>query len=76
MNALSLIVAIDLFRPLMKEDGVVVAVMFLTSSIANNTDGGWEVYRASKALQHPAAQLCSARNSDDRKTYLALDPAG
>jgi NAD(P)-dependent dehydrogenase (short-subunit alcohol dehydrogenase family) len=39
-NALSPIVAIDSFRPLMKEDGVVVVMSSNLASIANNTDGG------------------------------------
>jgi NAD(P)-dependent dehydrogenase (short-subunit alcohol dehydrogenase family) len=73
-NALSPIVAIDSFRPLMKEDGVVVVMSSNLASIANNTDGGWEVYRASKASLNTLLRSYAARNSDDRKTYLALSP--
>ena len=58
----------------MKEDGVVVVMSSNLASIANNTDGGWEVYRASKASLNTLLRSYAARNSDDRKTYLALSP--
>jgi NAD(P)-dependent dehydrogenase (short-subunit alcohol dehydrogenase family) len=73
-NALSPIAAIKAFRPLMKEDGVVVVMSSNLASIANITDGGWEVYRASKASLNSLLRSYASRHSDDRRTYLALSP--
>ena len=73
-NALSPIVAINVFRPLVKENGVIVVMSSNLASIANNTDGGWEVYRASKASLNTLLRSYAIRHSNDHKTYLALSP--
>jgi NAD(P)-dependent dehydrogenase (short-subunit alcohol dehydrogenase family) len=74
INALGPVLAIEAFRPLMREDGVVVVMSSNLASIAGNTDGGWEVYRASKASLNTLLRSYAARDSEDRKTYLALSP--
>ena len=58
----------------MKEDGVIVVMSSNLASIANITDGGWEVYRASKASLNSLLRSYASRHSDDRRTYLALSP--
>ena len=73
-NALSPIAAIKAFRPLMKEDGVIVVMSSNLASIADITGGGWEVYRASKASLNSLLRSYASRHSDDRRTYLALSP--
>ena len=73
-NALSPIAAIKAFRPLMKEDGVIVVMSSNLASIADITGGGWEVYRASKASLNSLLRSYASRHSDDRRTYLAFSP--
>jgi len=43
-------------------------------SVANNTNGGWEVYRASKAALNMLMRSFAARHADDGRTYLVIAP--
>ena len=43
-------------------------------SVANNTNGGWEVYRASKAALNTLMRSFAARHADDGRTYLVIAP--
>lgn len=43
-------------------------------SVANNSNGGWEVYRASKAALNMLMRSFAARHADDGRTYLVIAP--
>ena len=43
-------------------------------SVANNVNGGWEVYRASKAALNMLMRSFAARHADDGRTYLVIAP--
>lgn len=43
-------------------------------SVTNNTNGGWEVYRASKAALNTLMRSFAARHADDGRTYLVIAP--
>lgn len=43
-------------------------------SVTNNTNGGWEVYRASKAALNTLMRSFAARHADDGGTYLVIAP--
>ena len=43
-------------------------------SVANNVNGGWEVYRTSKAALNMLMRSFAARHADDGRTYLVIAP--
>ncbi|HET7332988.1 SDR family NAD(P)-dependent oxidoreductase [Dyella sp.] len=73
-NALSPMRFIDAFHDLVQPKGTIVAMSSGLGSVANNTDGGWEVYRASKASLNTLMRSYAARQFDDPRTYLLMDP--
>lgn len=73
-NALSPMRFIDAFHDLVQPNGTIVAMSSGLGSVANNTDGGWEVYRASKASLNTLMRSYAARQFDDPRTYLLMDP--
>jgi NAD(P)-dependent dehydrogenase (short-subunit alcohol dehydrogenase family) len=73
-NALSPMRFIDAFHDLVQPKGTIVAMSSGLGSVANNTEGGWEVYRASKASLNTLMRSYAARQFDDPRTYLLMDP--
>ncbi|GLQ87643.1 SDR family NAD(P)-dependent oxidoreductase [Dyella flagellata] len=73
-NALSPMRFVGIFHDLVQSKGCVVAMSSGLGSIANNTEGGWEIYRASKASLNTLMRSYVARQSGDTRTYLLMDP--
>ena len=73
-NALSPLRFIEAFHNLVQPRGCIVAMSSGLGSVANNTEGGWEAYRASKASLNTLLRSYVARQADDTRTYLLMDP--
>ncbi|RUL78134.1 SDR family NAD(P)-dependent oxidoreductase [Dyella choica] len=73
-NALSPMHFIEMFHDLVQPKGSIVVMSSGLGSIANNTDGGWETYRASKAALNTLMRSFVARQTGDPRTYLLMDP--
>jgi NAD(P)-dependent dehydrogenase (short-subunit alcohol dehydrogenase family) len=72
-NALSPLRVIEAFADLVPPNGVIAAMSSGLGSVTNNTAGGWEVYRASKAALNTLLRSFAARRGDGR-TVLAVAP--
>lgn len=72
-NALSPMRVVEALAELVLPGGVIAVMSSGLASIANNTSGGWEAYRASKAALNTLLRSFAARQSDKR-TYLAVTP--
>jgi NAD(P)-dependent dehydrogenase (short-subunit alcohol dehydrogenase family) len=72
-NALSPLRVIEAFADLVPADGVIAAMSSGLGSVANNTRGGWEVYRASKASLNTLLRSFALRRGGER-TVLAVAP--
>jgi NAD(P)-dependent dehydrogenase (short-subunit alcohol dehydrogenase family) len=72
-NALSPLRVIEAFADLVSEHGVIAAMSSRSGSVADNTDGGWELYRASKASLNTLLRSFAARRGGTR-TVLAVTP--
>ncbi len=74
-NALSPLRAIEALAPLVRRpDGVIAAMSSGLGSVANNTSGGWEAYRASKAALDTLMRSFAARHEGDAVAILVVDP--
>ncbi len=63
---------LDRVRP---ETGVIAFMSSRMGSIAQDTDGGWEAYRASKSAQNAFAAALAARQARERGlTILSFEP--
>lgn len=72
-NALSPIRALEILLPNVTSSGTVAVMSSALGSIADNTDGGYETYRASKAALNSLLRSFAARQKDAR-TYIAMMP--
>lgn len=72
-NALSPMRVITALLPSVKPAGSVAAMSSRLGSVALNTDGAWEVYRASKASLNTLMRSFALRQGDGR-TYLCVSP--
>ena len=72
-NALSPLRVIEAFADLVPPNGVIAAMSSGLGSVTNNTAGGWEVYRASKAALNTLLRSFATRRGDGR-TVLAIAP--
>lgn len=72
-NALSPIRALETLLPQVTANGTVAVMSSALGSIAGNTDGGYETYRASKAALNSLLRSFAARQKDAR-TYIAMMP--
>ena len=72
-NALSPIRMIETFAPLLARPGVIGVMSSGLGSVANNTGGGWDVYRASKAAVNTLLRSRAARHRDG-PAHLAIAP--
>lgn len=71
-NALGPLRIIEVFADSVREDGVIAAMSSVLGSVAGNTTGGYEVYRASKAALNTLLRSFAARKPE--RTVLALHP--
>jgi NAD(P)-dependent dehydrogenase (short-subunit alcohol dehydrogenase family) len=73
-NALSPLRFIETFHDLVQAKGTIAVMSSGLGSIANNTNGGWETYRASKASLNTLLRSFVARHAMDARTYLLIAP--
>eukprot|EP01037_Dinobryon_pediforme_P005477 gene5477-5533_t len=72
-NALSPLRVVEAFADLVPDNGVIAAMSSGLGSVANNTAGGWEIYRASKASLNTLLRSFAVRRGGNR-TVLAIAP--
>ncbi len=73
-NALSPLRVIKSLQGLVPPTGTIGVMSSGLGSVANNTTGGYEVYRASKAALNTLMRSFAARHGDDPRTFLIMDP--
>ena len=73
-NALSPLRVIEAFEDLVRPDGTIGVMTSGQGSVSNNTNGGYEVYRASKAALNTLMRSFAARHAGDGRTLLLMAP--
>jgi NAD(P)-dependent dehydrogenase (short-subunit alcohol dehydrogenase family) len=73
-NALSPLRVVETLIDLVTPSGQVAVMSSELGSIADNTDGGWEVYRASKASLNTLMRCLVARRAGDTRTFYVVAP--
>lgn len=73
-NSLSPMRVIEAFQDLVRPTGTIGIMSSGQGSIANNENGNYEVYRASKAALNMLMRSFAARHRDDAKTLLLMAP--
>lgn len=73
-NALAPLRVAEALRPLVADDGTIALTSSGQGSVAGNTGGGWELYRASKAALNQLTRSWAARHADDGRALLLLAP--
>lgn len=73
-NALSPMRVIETLDSLVAPGGVIAAMSSGLASIGNNTGGGWEAYRASKAALNTLMRSYAARQPVPTRTLLLMAP--
>jgi len=73
-NALSPMRVIETFDSLVAPGGAIVTMSSGLGSVGNNTDGGWEGYRASKAALNTLMRSYAARQPVPTQTLLLIAP--
>lgn len=73
-NALSPIRIISKMLECVKQDGTAAVMSSELGSVADNSDGGWEVYRMSKAALNMGMRSFVARHPKNKRTLLAIAP--
>ena len=73
-NALSPMRVVEAFQDLVPPTGAVAVMSSGQGSVANNVNGTYEVYRASKAALNTLMRSFAARHADDSRTLLLLAP--
>ena len=71
-NALAPMRVVELFADLVAPDGTIAAMSSILGSVANNTTGGYEAYRASKAALNTLLRSYAARNAS--RSIVAVHP--
>jgi NAD(P)-dependent dehydrogenase (short-subunit alcohol dehydrogenase family) len=72
-NALGPMRVVETFQDLVPATGTIGVMSSGLGSVADNDDGGWEVYRASKAALNTLMRSFAARH-DDPRTLLIIAP--
>jgi NAD(P)-dependent dehydrogenase (short-subunit alcohol dehydrogenase family) len=72
-NVLGPMRCVEAFAPLVRERGTIAVMSSGLGSVADNTTGGWEVYRTSKAALNMALRSFAAR-APGHPTILAVAP--
>jgi NAD(P)-dependent dehydrogenase (short-subunit alcohol dehydrogenase family) len=73
-NALSPMRVIEALQDLVPPDGTIGVMSSGQGSVANNTRGGFEIYRASKSALNQLMRSFAARHADDPRTLLLMAP--
>ncbi|WP_409462281.1 SDR family NAD(P)-dependent oxidoreductase [Amycolatopsis sp. GA6-003] len=73
-NALSPMRVVETLRDLVPETGTIGVMSSGQGSVADNTNGGFEVYRASKSALNQLMRSFAARHADDPRTLLLMAP--
>jgi NAD(P)-dependent dehydrogenase (short-subunit alcohol dehydrogenase family) len=73
-NALSPMRVVERFVDRVSAKGQVAVMSSELASIARNVDGGWEVYRASKAALNTLMRCLVARRASDPRTFCVMAP--
>jgi NAD(P)-dependent dehydrogenase (short-subunit alcohol dehydrogenase family) len=73
-NALSPLRAVEALIDLVTPNGQVAVMSSELGSVADNTDGGWDVYRASKASLNTLMRCLVARRASDPRTFYTVAP--
>lgn len=73
-NALSPMRTVEALADLVTPDGTIAVMSSGQGSVTNNTRGGFEIYRASKAALNQLMRGYAARHRADRRTLLLLAP--
>jgi NAD(P)-dependent dehydrogenase (short-subunit alcohol dehydrogenase family) len=73
-NALSPMRAVEAFQDLVTPGGTIGVMSSRQGSITLNTNGGNEVYRASKSALNQLMRSFAARHADDPRTLLLISP--
>ncbi|MEU8960988.1 SDR family NAD(P)-dependent oxidoreductase [Streptomyces sp. NPDC048491] len=73
-NALSPLRALEALRDLVAPGGTVAVMSSEQGSVSRNTEGGYELYKASKAALNQLMRSYATRHGDDGHTKLLIDP--
>jgi NAD(P)-dependent dehydrogenase (short-subunit alcohol dehydrogenase family) len=73
-NALSPMRVIESLQTLVPPNGTIAAMSSELGSVSDNLDGGWEVYRASKAALNTLMRSFAARHAGDPRSLLLVAP--
>jgi NAD(P)-dependent dehydrogenase (short-subunit alcohol dehydrogenase family) len=73
-NALGPLRAVEALLDLVTPAGQVAVMSSELGSVTENTDGGWEVYRASKASLNTLMRSLAARRANDPRTFYVIAP--
>jgi NAD(P)-dependent dehydrogenase (short-subunit alcohol dehydrogenase family) len=73
-NALSPMRMVERFESLVPANGAIGLMSSGLGSVANNIEGGWEVYRASKASLNTLMRSFAARHAGDPRILLLIAP--
>jgi NAD(P)-dependent dehydrogenase (short-subunit alcohol dehydrogenase family) len=73
-NSLSPMRIIETFQDIVLPTGTIGVMSSGQGSVTNNTRGGYEVYRSSKAALNILMRSFAARHSDDPRTLLLMAP--
>ena len=73
-NALGVMRAVEGLQDVVRADGLIGVMSSGQGSIANNTKGGHEVYRGSKAALNQYMRSYAARHADDPRAMVLMAP--
>jgi NAD(P)-dependent dehydrogenase (short-subunit alcohol dehydrogenase family) len=73
-NALSPMRVVEMLGELVAPAGTIAVMSSGQGSVANNINGGYEVYRASKAALNTLMRSYAARHATDQRTLLLMAP--
>lgn len=73
-NALSPLRVIEAFQDCVEPTGTIGVMSSGQGSVANNTNGGHEVYRGSKAALHSYMRSYDARHRGEQRTLILMAP--
>ena len=73
-NVLGVMRAVERLQDLVDQGGTIAVMSSGQGSVSNNTTGGFDVYRATKAALNQMFRSYAARHTDERRSLLLLAP--
>lgn len=73
-NVLGVMRAVETLQDLVTPDGTIAVMSSGQGSVTNNTTGGFEVYRASKAALNQMFRSYAARHAGEQRPLLLMAP--